>query len=427
MAETTNYEVTEVHIEGLMGPKGDKGEPFTYDDFTEAQLAPFEELKTKAETAAASALESKTLAQNAAASAEALKPDVVTVANNMAYVSAVSVMSKQLSKVGENIESVVAVDGGLDNIATVRTELETVKTVATNIDDVKTVADNIEDVNKVADISDQVKVVGSNKDAVEVMYKTLNMYAEATTLAPGSQATVTQTTTSTGFKVTFGIPQGLQGEVNPNSLLFTAQTLTDAQKTQVATNLSGNWLPLSGGEVTGALTVDGGITLKNAIKFDTSKTWYDCGYGWDNREGAGFCMRAANYPYDGQSGAFVFFARNSSDTTQLIGLPSGSLSWGGNAVLLQTDKTSPSSSSNTWKLKLSSGMLIQGGYISADDLANPVTFATAFSYVPTVTLSYVDEANEATGWLKAVSTTGFTPATSSTTATGLVWQAIGWV
>ena len=57
----------------MQGPKGDKGDPFTYDDFTPEQLDDLERgakaAQTAAETAAASAAESASAAQQSATSA----------------------------------------------------------------------------------------------------------------------------------------------------------------------------------------------------------------------------------------------------------------------------------------------------------------------------------------------------------------------
>lgn len=211
MADTTNYTVTEVHIEGLMGPKGDKGDPFTYDDFTSTQLAPFEELKTSAETAATNAKTSEANAAKSAAAIEALGDNVTVVANNITYVNNVAVMADTVAKVGKNINSVIAVEGGLDNIAAVKIDLQNIDSVATYISNVEAVGQSIDSVNTVAGLSTQIKLIGSNTSAVETLYKTLNMSVEATTLSAGSSATVNQTSTDTGFKVTFGIPQGATG------------------------------------------------------------------------------------------------------------------------------------------------------------------------------------------------------------------------
>lgn len=212
MADTTNYTVTEVHIEGLMGPKGDKGDPFTYGDFTSAQLAPFKELKTSAETAATNAKVSETNAAKSAASIQALGDNVTVVANNITYVNNVAVMADTVTKVGKNINSIIAVEGGLDNIATVKTDLQNIDSIVTYISSVEAVGHSIDNVNTVAGLSTQIKLIGSNTSAVEALYKTLNMSVEATTLNAGSSATVNQTSTDTGFKVTFGIPQGAKGD-----------------------------------------------------------------------------------------------------------------------------------------------------------------------------------------------------------------------
>lgn len=110
-------------------------------------------------------------------------------------------------------------------------------------------------------------------------------------------------------------------------------TATCYQKDEVDTKISA-YLPLTGGELTGALTLDSTTTFKNGLLFDSSNTSYDLGYDWSTGAGAGCAFRGASWEESANQGAFVFWARKDTSTQYtLIGNCSGKLTWVGNEVL----------------------------------------------------------------------------------------------
>ena len=91
-------------------------------------------------------------------------------------------------------------------------------------------------------------------------------------------------------------------------------------------NMEG-YLPLTGGTLTGTLWIQGeGATA--GLKLNEAGKNIDFGWDWSTYAGAGFALRGAAHS---GNGAFIFFARNSSNTTQLTGTPAGALTWGGSS------------------------------------------------------------------------------------------------
>lgn len=195
----------------------------------------------------------------------------------------------------------------------------------------------------------------------------------------------------------------------------------------VGAKLGSKVLTAAGGEITGKLTLDEGMTLKKGFELDGDVSTYAFGYNWDDGTGPGFAMRGSSFSGSGDGpGCFVFWARkDKTGQVKLIGSPSGTLSWNGLNVETLFAQTKGTSSPSAWKQHTASGLIQQGGYLAIADVGEKITFPTAYKHTPTVVINYIDPENPAPSWLKSVDAKGFTPATSSTTATGLVWFAVG--
>ncbi len=98
-----------------------------------------------------------------------------------------------------------------------------------------------------------------------------------------------------------------------------------------------NYLPLSGGTVTGSTTFNDTVVLHDTfIEVDDDTKYSDWGYNWDRGVGPGFSMRSANYS-TGQpkyKGAFLLWARkNTTSQYVLAGRCDGVLEWCDKEVL----------------------------------------------------------------------------------------------
>lgn len=429
--EIGNFVVTEVQVEGMLGPKGEqgeKGEPFTYADFTEQQLAPFKELKDQAQTAATTATNAASTATQASLTTQRLtdevlnmKTDIQKVAENRVAITAVSLIKDQVVTVSEASDDIKAVSKDLANIDSVVEDIDSVKTVATSIADVNTVSAADTQVKTVAGLESQIRLLGNNQEAVEALYKTLNMTVAATSLPAGSEASVTQEATSTGFKVTFGIPKGDTGEFNTSSAYNFSQPI----------------------QFSGGSAANDSYSLFSKYKIqigDTSTsvysgviTWRNCGISAGGVNGAGF--------YVNSNGTAKFVHKtgyNSSSDDAVLSFNSNGLYFatapGGNVGAKLGDRVETISAQvkgattpSAWKQHFTSGYISQGGYVAIADVGAKITFPQKFSHTPSVFVSYIDPENPAPSWIKSIDSTGFTPGTSSTTATGLVWCAIGFV
>ena len=121
---------------------------------------------------------------------------------------------------------------------------------------------------------------------------------------------------------------------------------TNDDSTKIATtayvkdNLD-NYLPLSGGTLTGEVFLETPshriFSLTGHSANDPNYTNIDFGWNYNNKDGAGAAFRSVDYTPTGgadagttkHSGSFVFYTRNATSTYNLMGLPSGELTWEG--------------------------------------------------------------------------------------------------
>ena len=86
---------------------------------------------------------------------------------------------------------------------------------------------------------------------------------------------------------------------------------------------AGNYLPLSGGTMTGSI-----LYVNNGKVFSIGKTEVgnvDLGWNWVNREGAGLGLRSTDH--HSNPGEFILFARDANNACSLTGKPGGNLTW----------------------------------------------------------------------------------------------------
>lgn len=107
-------------------------------------------------------------------------------------------------------------------------------------------------------------------------------------------------------------------------------TKDEADRIYAAQTALNSYLPLTGGTITGSLDLVSPAAKDKKIGITVNSKWFDVGYNWDNADGGGFSLRSNAYSAsaDGGPGGFVFYARNATNTTNLIGYADGRLTWG---------------------------------------------------------------------------------------------------
>lgn len=125
----------------------------------------------------------------------------------------------------------------------------------------------------------------------------------------------------------------VNGTTSTNSLIATSGNIYNGSisgDTVVWSNTLNNYLPLSGGTMTGPILWNGASSKVFGLQLTSNNTNIDGGWTWSNGDGAGFALRSNAFSNVAERGAFVFFARNGTNTAntkQLKGYTNGTLTW----------------------------------------------------------------------------------------------------
>lgn len=192
-------------------------------------------------------------------------------------------------------------------------------------------------------------------------------------------------------------------------------------------NVDTQRLPLSGGTVSGDVTINGNITVKDIfasgnLNANTSRDFMDMGYPYGYATGALLAIRRYDHP--GNPGGFELFARTSDATTSLCGCTDGTLTWGGKEVERVNSR-------GTKYIRYENGLQICWGGQYVETSNTRITFPAAFNG-----LNYVFHIQSTYGDSAPGGVSNFYFATGSAISTGIVakanasnyavWTAIGY-
>ena len=126
------------------------------------------------------------------------------------------------------------------------------------------------------------------------------------------------------------------GDVSLNNLADGQILVYDATSQKwvnESASIVGNYLPLTGGTLTGDLFFTGYNNRMFCIKrtYSPVGTNIDVGWDWSNRDGSGAYFRSVDA--GDRAGDFGFYARNATDLCELVGKPDGTLTWGNSPIL----------------------------------------------------------------------------------------------
>ena len=136
--------------------------------------------------------------------------------------------------------------------------------------------------------------------------------------------------------------------------------------------LANNYLPLSGGTMTGSIRY-----VDNGKVFTIGKTdgKVDICWDWFNKAGAGLGLRSTDYSSPGE---FILFAIDANNTGSLTGTPGGSLTWNNKEIERVSAK-------GTNGIRFESGIQICWGTLSIPDgtagreVSDTITFPYPFA------------------------------------------------
>ena len=226
----------------------------------------------------------------------------------------------------------------------------------------------------------------------------------------------------------------LTGYIKPNStsVITESDTLNEAigklEKALDGKQAAGDYLPLSGGTLTGNILFSGINNRVVGFQLTNNGSNLDIGWNWDNGDGAGFALRSTDSSA-GTPGSFDIFARNStSGQKSLVGKPDGTLTWGGSNIItaaggtitgtLVLSKTTDASGTANNSPALIVGGAATGAHIEID--ANEILCK---SNGTTLTTLYLQDGNACT----YLNTSAFGPnVTNKITcgASGKVWKQL---
>lgn len=223
-----------------------------------------------------------------------------------------------------------------------------------------------------------------------------------------------------GGTVTGGLT--VEGTITGN-LAGNADTATNAAN---ATNdadgnpIAETYLPLTGGTMSGAIRWDwnNGSTILSSDENSSKGCTISGGYS-DETGGQVTCV-GENYGNPGTAGGVVLRPRNSNGYKELVVTPNGSFTWDGNAVeiiALQAGTTD----NPGYCIRYNSGIQMCWGVSTSSNSGVQVTFLYPFKATPRVIGTNVASATDA--WAGQESATGFKAISTGTPY--LNWFAIG--
>lgn len=169
-------------------------------------------------------------------------------------------------------------------------------------------------------------------DSAPATLDTLNELADALGNDPNFATTVA---TQIGTKAPLaspaltGTPTAPTPTADDNSTRIATTAYVQAELADFAlTNDLGDYLPLSGGTMTGSILFTGLNDRSAGIDLNNDGKNFDIGWNWTNRDGAGFYLRSTDFSATA-GGGFGAYARNATNSYDLFGNPNGSLTWGG--------------------------------------------------------------------------------------------------
>lgn len=154
-----------------------------------------------------------------------------------------------------------------------------------------------------------------------------------------------------------------------------------------------SYLPLSGGTMTGTIQwVDG----SHQAKISKGSNNLDIGWSYTDSDGAGLGLRSTD---NTDSGEFFLYAKNASNSSTLIGKPSGSLVWAGKEV----ERVNASGSNY---IRYESGLQIYWDVVNnATSTGTTVTFSVPFSASPRA--GVIPANGNVTVWTTSLTSTAF--------------------
>jgi len=160
---------------------------------------------------------------------------------------------------------------------------------------------------------------------------------------------------------------------------------TEGKWVNTSASIVGNYLPLTGGTLTGDLFFAGynnrkfGIKLTAAGTGQPTGTNIDVGWDWDDRDGAGAFFRSSEATTN--AGDFGFFARNATQLCELLGKADGTLTWGSYPILTSNNVKTINGESifGTGNIVVGGGgsayLPLAGGTMTGDINFNRATYA----------------------------------------------------
>ena len=225
------------------------------------------------------------------------------------------------------------------------------------------------------------------------------------------------------------------GAVKLDDVVSTStQTLTPEQKAQIVKNLEGTFLPLSGGEISGSVTLSSKMV---GIDFENSGNYQGAYFGTNlqgktSYDGAYAVFRPSNSPRG--AGEFEIKAGTKVDGHKILsGNVNGSLLWGNREVEVVNDfrtEIAMSDGHHQNYIRFKSGLQIVWGTAQVNGVISSskwVTYIVPFSQSASVSLSNDANVNLdnsiGVGWQ---SNTGFAVGANKSTANGIAhWIAVG--